>query len=64
MNRIEGTLHLCTRSLAFEPNEMTKPLIKIKYSNFFVQKKYEKIERNALRMSLQPQVNIIKSSNK
>jgi hypothetical protein len=31
--RVEGKLHLCSRSLVFEPNDIDLPLIKMKYSH-------------------------------
>ena len=30
---LKGKLHLCSRSLVFEPKDIDYPLIKIKYSN-------------------------------
>ena len=42
--QIDGTLHLCTRSIFFEPNSIDKPLIRIKYSSGVLLRMMKNIE--------------------
>lgn len=48
-NRVIGKLHLCSRSILFEPKDVKLPLFKIKFSNNICLKQVKSMEKAKLR---------------
>lgn len=46
--RIEGKLHLCSRSIFFEPKNITRPLLRFKYSCGLLLRMLKNIETKKL----------------
>lgn len=51
MNRVPGRLHLCSRSLVFEPKDLKLPLLDIKYSNGICLKLLKSMEKYKLKVT-------------
>lgn len=51
-DEIKGKIHLCSRSLLFEPKDVDQPLIKIKYSNNIIIKLFKNLDSNKLNVLL------------
>jgi len=49
---IDGNIHLCTRSIFFEPLDLAEPILKLKYSNPLAHKFLDKIEKSKLRSNV------------
>lgn len=50
--RIRGKLHICSRSLVFQPDIANLPLIKMKYSNSLIMKVLRNIDNKVINQVL------------